>query len=188
MKFGGELIHVQTSIRDVSALIGNFTYSGRFSGQNGQYQGGIADLLLGFPTRYQQDSDTTFNQWQKIWSLFAQDDWKVNSKLTLNYGLRYEFSTPPRERDFQAANFDLATQTYINAREGSLFDHSLVHPDYNNFAPRFGFAYSPLNRWVLRGAYGIFYNHTNRSGREGLLGSTSRSSSWLIPTSVGAAY
>jgi hypothetical protein len=170
MKFGGELIHVQTGIRDVSALIGNFTYSGRFSGQNGQYQGGIADLLLGFPTRYQQDSDTTFNQWQKIWSLFAQDDWKVNSKLTLNYGLRYEFSTPPRERDFQAANFDLATQTYINAKEGSLFDHSLVHPDYNNFAPRFGFAYSPLNRWVLRGAYGIFYNHTNRSGREGLLG------------------
>jgi hypothetical protein len=170
MKFGGELIHVQTGIRDVSALIGNFTYSGRFSGQNGQYQGGIADLLLGFPTRYQQDSDTTFNQWQKIWSLFAQDDWKVNTKLTLNYGLRYEFSTPPRERDFQAANFDLATQTYISAKEGSLFDHSLVHPDYTNFAPRFGFAYSPLNRWVLRGAYGVFYNHTNRSGREGLLG------------------
>jgi hypothetical protein len=170
LKFGGELIHVQTGIRDVSALIGSFTYSGRFSGQNGQYQGGIADLLLGFPTRYQQDSDTTFNQWQKIWSLFAQDDWKVNGKLTLNYGLRYEFSTPPRERDFLASNFDLATQTYVNASEGSLFDHSLVHPDYNNFAPRFGFAYTPFHRWVLRGAYGIFYNHTNRSGREGLLG------------------
>src|SRR5262245_12561841 len=170
MKFGGELIHVQTGIRDVSALIGNFTYSGRFTGQNGQYQGGLADLLLGFPTRYQQDSDTTFNQWQKIWSVFAQDDWKVNSKFTLNYGIRYEFSTPPRERDFQAANFDIPSQTYISAKEGSLFDHSLIHPDYNNFAPRIGFAYAPLSHWVLRGAYGIFYNHTNRSGREGLLG------------------
>ncbi len=170
MKFGGELIHVQTGIRDVSALIGAFTYSGRFTGQNGQYQGGIADLLLGFPTRYSQDSDTTFNQWQKIWSVFAQDDWKVNSKLTLNYGLRYEFSTPPRERDLLASNFDLATQAYVAAKEGGLFAHSLVHPDYTNFAPRFGFAYSPFQRWVIRGAYGVFYNHTNRSGREGLLG------------------
>jgi hypothetical protein len=169
-KFGGEILHVQTGIRDVSALIGRFNFSGRFTGQNGQYQGGIADLLLGFPTRYQQDSNTVFNQWQRVYSIFAQDDWKVSRKLTLNYGLRYEFATPPRERDRKAGNFDPATQTFIQASEGGLFEESLIHPDKNNFAPRFGFAYSPGERWVLRGAYGVFYNHTNRSGREGLLG------------------
>jgi hypothetical protein len=109
-----------------------------------------------------------FNQWQKMYFLFAQDDWKVNSKLTLNLGLRYEFATPPRERDNQWANY--IDGRFITAKDGGLFDRALIHPDYNNFAPRVGFAYSPVRRTVLRGAYGVFFNHTNRQGREGLLG------------------
>ncbi len=168
LKLGGEALHVQTGIRDVSSLLGNFDYSGRFTGQNGQYQGGIADLLLGFPSRYQQDSNTVFNQWQKMYFLFAQDDWRVNSKLTLNLGLRYEFATPPRERDNQWANY--IGGAFITAKNGGLFDRALIHPDYNNFGPRVGFAYSPLRRTVVRAGYGVFYNHTNRQGREGLLG------------------
>ena len=46
----------------------------------------------------------------------------------------------------------------------------LIHPDRNNWAPRFGFAYSVAPKLVLRGAYGVFYTHTVRQGREGLLG------------------
>jgi hypothetical protein len=170
IKFGGEFLHVQTGIRDVSTLLGAFTFSGRFTGQNGQYQGGIADLLLGFPTRYQQDSNTVFNQWQKMYFFYVQDDWKLRPNLTLNLGVRYEFATPPRERDNQWANFDPVSNSYVFARDGGLFERSLIHPDYNNFAPRVGFAYSPLSRTVIRGGYGVFYNHTNRQGREGLLG------------------
>jgi Carboxypeptidase regulatory-like domain len=170
IKFGGEFLHVQTGIRDVSTLLGQFNFTGRFTGQNNEYQGALADLLLGFPTRYRQDSNTVFNQYQRMLFLFAQDDWKVSRKLTLNYGLRYEFATPPIERDRQAANFDPATQTFILAKDGSLFDRTLINPDYNNFAPRFGFAYSATSGTVIRGAYGIFYNHTSRAGREGLLG------------------
>ncbi len=170
LKLGGEFLHVQTGIRDVSSLLGNFNYSGRFTGQNGQYQGGLADLLLGFPTQYQQDSNTVFNQWQKMYFLFAQDDWKVNSKLTLNLGLRYEYATPPRERDNQWANYDLGQGKFVTAKDGSMFDRALIHPDRNNFGPRIGLAYTPLRRTVVRAAYGVFYNHTNRQGREGLLG------------------
>jgi hypothetical protein len=174
LKFGGEFLRVATGIRDVSALLGRFTLSGRFTGQtsgaSAGYQGGIADLLLGLPTQYAQDSNTVFNQWQNMYFLFVQDDWKVTPKLTLNYGVRYEFATPPRERDNQWANFDFSTQKYVTAKDGSIFDRALIHPDRNNFAPRFGFAYSILHRTVLRGAYGIFYNHANRLGREGLLG------------------
>ncbi|MBI3694404.1 MAG: TonB-dependent receptor [Acidobacteria bacterium] len=170
LKLGGEFLHVQTGIRDVSSLLGNFDYSGRFTGQNGQYQGGLADLLLGFPSRYQQDSNTVFNQWQKMYFLFAQDDWKVNSKLSLNLGLRYEYATPPRERDNQWANYDAAQGKFISAKDGSLYDRALIHPDRNNFGPRMGFAYTPIRHTVLRGGYGVFYNHTNRQGREGLLG------------------
>ena len=129
------------------------------------FQGGVADLLLGLPSRYQQDSNTVFNLFQKIYSLYAQDDWKISTRLTLNYGLRYEFSTPPRERDFQWANFDPSTRAYILAKEGSLFSESLIHPDYNNFAPRFGFAYAPHHaQWC---GVPMGFSTTTRTARAG---------------------
>ncbi|HEY6390014.1 MAG TPA: hypothetical protein VIX89_01980, partial [Bryobacteraceae bacterium] len=81
-----------------------------------------------------------------------------------------EFASPPRERDNKWANFDSATGKFITPKDGSLFDQALIHPDRNNFAPRVGLAYTLTPKTVLRGAYGIFYNHTNRLGREGLLG------------------
>ncbi len=169
-KFGGELIGLETGIRDVSSLLGRFNYTGRFTNQNGQWQGALADLLLGFPTRYQQDSNTVFNQFQKLYALYAQDDWKVSSKLTMNLGLRYEFSTPPRERGFLWSNINQETRAFELAKKGGLFQEALIRPDYNNFAPRIGIAWTPVSRTVLRLAYGIFFNHSNRQGREGLLG------------------
>lgn len=170
LKFGGELLNVETGIRDVSSLLGQFDFTGRFTGGNGRWENSLADLLLGFPSRYQQDSNTTFDIYQHMYFVFVQDDWKVTRRLTLNLGLRYEFATPPRERDFKWANFDAATGKFISAKSGSLQDEALIAPDRNNFAPRFGFAYTATPKTVIRGAYGIFYNHTNRLGREGLLG------------------
>ncbi len=169
-KFGAELLNVDTSIRDISSLLGQFDYTGRFTGGNGVWENALADMLLGFPSRYQQDSNTIFDVYQHMYFLFAQDDWKITRKLTLNLGVRYEFASPPRERDFHWANFDSATGKFITAKSGDLFQEALIHPDRNNFAPRVGFAYSATSRTVIRGGYGIFYNHTNRLGREGLLG------------------
>ncbi|HUQ92428.1 MAG TPA: carboxypeptidase regulatory-like domain-containing protein, partial [Bryobacteraceae bacterium] len=169
-KFGGELLRLQTGIRDVSALLGAFTFSGRFSGQNNIYQGAVSDLLLGLPTRYQQDSNTAFHIFQNLFFFYVQDDWKVTRKLTLNYGLRYEFATPTRERDNQWANFDFSKNAFVVAKNGGLAERALINPDWNNFAPRFGFSWSAREKTVVRGAYGVFYNHSNRMGREGLLG------------------
>jgi outer membrane receptor protein involved in Fe transport len=174
MKFGAEILHVSTGIRDISALLGRFTFSGRFSGQttgaSAGYQGGVADLLMGLPTQYAQDSNTVFHQSQNMYFFFAQDDWKATRKLTVNYGVRYEFTTAPLERDNQSSNYDPVTRAFVAAKDGGLFERSLVHADYNNIGPRFGFAYTARPGTVLRGAYGVFYNHTNRMGREGLLG------------------
>jgi hypothetical protein len=110
------------------------------------------------------------DQGQDMQFYFVQDDYRLTETLTLNLGLRYEFATPPRERDDQLANFDPATGQMVFAKDGGLFERSLIHPDRNNLAPRLGFSYSATDRWVFRGAYGIFYSHTVRQGREGMLG------------------
>ena len=165
MKYGLELLFVKTGIRDINALIGSMTFSnGIFTGR------ALGDLLLGLPQRLVLTSNSVFNQGQKIYAVYAQDDFKATPRLTLNYGLRYEYGTPPVEEDNQFANFDPAAGTYVLAKDGSLFERALIHPDGNNLAPRAGFAWSFSERWVMRGGYGVFYNHTNRQGREGLLG------------------
>src|SRR5205814_1682033 len=57
----------------------------------------------------------------------------------------------------------------VQAKGGSLFERSMVHPDYNDFAPRFGFAYRLGNKTVLRGGYGIGFVHFNRLASAELL-------------------
>ncbi|MEP7273619.1 MAG: TonB-dependent receptor, partial [Acidobacteriota bacterium] len=59
--------------------------------------------------------------------------------------------------------------TLIQAKDGSIYDRALVHPDRNNFAPRLGFAYQLMSKTVVRGGYGISYIHFNRLGGENLL-------------------
>jgi hypothetical protein len=101
---------------------------------------------------------------------YLQDDWKVNSKLTLNLGVRYEFATPQYEDQNRIASFDPVANKLIQAKDGSLYDRSLVHPDRNNWAPRVGLAYQVADKTVVRSGYGISYIHFNRLGGENLLG------------------
>lgn len=163
-KFGTEFLHVQTKINDLNATIGRMNFENRFTNR------AVGDLLLGLPSQLALTSFTVMDQGQDMQFYFIQDDYKLSPKLTLNLGLRYEYATPPREKNNQFSNFDPVTGTVFFAKDGDIFDRALIHPDRNNFAPRAGFAYTLTPRVVLRGAYGIFYNHTVRQGREGLLG------------------
>jgi Carboxypeptidase regulatory-like domain/TonB dependent receptor len=164
IKFGGELLHVQTRINDLNATIGRMNFENRFTNR------AVGDLLLGLPSQLALTSLTVTDQGQDMQFYFVQDDYRLTSKLTLNLGLRYEYATPPRDKENRFANFDPETGTMVFAQDGGIFERSLIHPDRNNFAPRVGFAYTPASRWVVRGAYGVFYTHTVRQGREGLLG------------------
>jgi hypothetical protein len=164
LKFGGELLRAQTRINDLNATIGRMNFDNRFTGR------AVGDFILGLPSQLALTSFSVLDQHQTMYFGFLQDDWKVHPKLTLNLGARYEFATPVLEKGNHLANFNPATGTMIFAKDGSLFERSLIHPDRNDWAPRFGFAYSPYSGWVVRGAYGIFYSHTVRQGREGMLG------------------
>jgi hypothetical protein len=148
----------------LNATIGRMNFENRFTNR------AVGDLLLGLPAQLALTSFTVMDQGQRMQFAFLQDDYKVNSELTLNIGLRYEYATPPVEKENRFANFDPVTGRDVFATDGDIFARALVHPDRNNFAPRFGFAYSPAARWVVRGAYGVFFTHTVRQGREGLLG------------------
>jgi hypothetical protein len=88
----------------------------------------------------------------------------------LNFGLRYELFSPLLNHQDQVANFTgLNGGGLIQATSGNWYQRSLVHPDKNDLAPRFGFSYQPFNKVVIRGGYGIFYQHTVRIGSESVL-------------------
>ncbi len=86
------------------------------------------------------------------YDFFIQDDFRLTPRLTLNYGLRYEYNTVLHGG--QIGNFDIATLKLLPQGQG------LYKPDRNNFAPRFGFSWDPLgkSKTVVRGGFGVFYS------------------------------
>src|SRR5262249_20752564 len=121
------------------------------------------------------------------WALYAQDDWRVTSRLTVNYGLRWEGELPRREIDDKMNSFDPTAIHPISGTPGVVTFAGIngtpqraFATDWNNFGPRVGFAYQlgGSNRTVLRGGAGIFYGPTvsNTIGDAAALGfSTSAS-------------
>jgi len=126
-----------------------------------------ADSLLGYVQSAQLTNVYFVDQRLFMASFFVQDDFKVNRKLTLNLGLRYDFSAPAVNGKNYQTNFDPSgAGSIVSAKDGSLYDRALVHPDYNNWAPRVGIAYQIDDKTVLRTGYGMFYQLFERYGSE----------------------
>jgi hypothetical protein len=180
MKMGYEFLAIRTEVLDINPLYGQLTYSGQYSKPTAAQCGctvptdansvnayDLADFYFGLPSTIALGNDLVTNLRQHVNSLYFQDDWRVTSKLTLNIGLRWEYATPVWERDNQWSNFDPATNTLVRATNGSIYDRALVNPDYKDFGPRFGFAYSIDQKTVFRAGYGISYDFFNRTGSAG---------------------
>jgi hypothetical protein len=108
---------------------------------------------------------------------FFQDDWRVTPKFTLNLGLRWEYFGVPYEADGLQGIVSSASSingvNQLNALTISK-NSSWYGKDWNNFAPRFGFAYDPIGdgKTVIRGFYGVFYDRVAGSAISGVDGST----------------
>src|SRR5215468_1595415 len=177
-KFGYEYLNIHTEVLDINPLYGQDTYSGGFSkptcAELGQAAGctipsdsgsyNLADFIFGTPSAIALGNNLVVNLRQYVNSLYFQDDFRLTPKLTLNLGLRWEYATPLFEADNHYSNFDPTTNAMVLARGGDIFNRSLVHPDYRDYGPRLGLAYTFTPKSVVRAAYGISYTFFNRPG------------------------
>lgn len=156
---GFEMRLKNNSFVDVTRRTPAYNFQGRFTND------AMGDLLLGFPESVQLNTVPEVKQLQEAYSFFVQDDFKLSPRLTLNLGLRYEYTTPFYGSGANKnINFDPATGNLVLASDS---DKYLTTPDKNNFGPRLGFAWQAIEeKLVIRGGYGIFYNTEDIYGSE----------------------
>lgn len=173
LKFGGEFMLIRPSTFAASNGRASFGFSGVFT-QNPQGRSGtgspVADLLMGNANSL--TTGTIAEAIERGWfgSGYFQDQWTVSRQLTLNFGIRYEYSSPYIETLNRMANFilDPSDPMYgqlIQAGNASR-PRALVDRDLNNWAPRVGFAWrsAKVKDLVVRGSFGIFYGQDQGTG------------------------
>ena len=174
-RFGGDYRRILQSFRSAKNAEGSFVFTGF---ETSAFTPGtiqpvndtgydFADFLLGIPQQTSLQSGTnSYDFRSNSFDLFAQDDWRILPKLSLNLGFRYEYNGPYTEAHNQIANLDVApgftAATPVLPGATSAFNGgfppSLIRPDRNDYAPRIGIAWRPLKQTVIRAGYGINYN------------------------------
>ena len=208
-KGGIESQHVKFSTLQPGYSRGNFDFNGQYTDIPQKNNGGTgrAQLLL-TPAQstvangvdYSGGSDSinasnvnkTYDA-RIYFASYVQDDWKVNSKLTLNLGVRWDYFGPIRETNGGQANFapsgppngvptflipasgkdnrslstsfvTLLAKDGIKLEQTDKYGQGLLQTQKTNFAPRFGFAYQVTPKLVTRGGFGFFYNSFENQG------------------------
>ena len=160
--FDGRLIR-QDAFRDVQAR-GSLTFTGAFTGSP------LVDLLSGLPTF---TTLATVDNPQRLrtesYAWFVQDSYRVRPNVTLSAGLRYDLTSPPVDVDDRATLYDPQSGSLVPVGTAGL-SRAGYDVDRNNWAPRIGAAWTidEAATTVLRGAYGIHYNHSALAPSEGL--------------------
>jgi hypothetical protein len=196
-KFGYEYEHIWEQVQDSNPLFGSFTFGKGYSAcpatagaacnnPSAVADTFLADLIFGTTNNYSAATFFKAHLLQTLDSVYAQDDWKVNSKLTLNLGLRWEYGSPYSEAHNNLSNFDPATGTLLTLTPGysvpanltgfitpfsggGVYGKTLVNPALGDYAPRVGFAYAATPTIAIRGGYGTSYVHYTRAGSGDIL-------------------
>jgi trimeric autotransporter adhesin len=176
-KFGGDYRVIGAESLNYGPSTGTFTFSGLYTGNS------VADLLLGYPVSGNVPLNTELDGFVRYFAAYAQDDWRINEKFTLNYGVRLERETGMIERDNQqTVDFAKTTLSPLNNLV-NLIDPitgqrreilgGLVYAGQNGapaeqgnqpaikVAPRVGAVYSFNPKTVLRGGWGLYYSPWN---------------------------
>ncbi len=151
-----------------AALSGNFGFAGLTTNPQVPANTGfnMAQFLTGDVSSAFIDSILGNANHGIAMSAFVQDDWKVSRRLTLNFGLRYDYQQRPYERHNGLIQFDPSARVAGSPFQGAIQFAGLngaprqwFGSDFNDFGPRFGFAYNLFgnNKTVLRGGYGVYY-------------------------------
>ena len=186
-KVGANYRFIRSFFNISSQARGFYNFTGAFS-QNPQARpnsgSGLADFMLGLPNNTQLSTSLLGDIRYHYAAGYVQDDWRVNSRLTLNLGVRYEIFTHPYERNGLQANLLLdqlklifvdnkvppsVPAAFATTVPGGVSPKTLMRTDRNNFAPRLGLAYKLRDRTVVRGGAGIFYGDHPTIGASGRL-------------------
>jgi hypothetical protein len=134
----------------------------------------FADFLLGYPQNARLGyglGGTYTNFRSRAYNFYFQDDWRVHPRFAINFGVRYELTTPPVELYNRVTDLVLNSDTtavagvvpgQVNPFTGQTMPRALVKTSPNNWGPRIGIAWRPPSKlpFVLRAGYGIFYNES----------------------------
>ncbi len=157
-----EFIAVNASTR------GNFVFAPTVTGTS-EVSGsglGMATFLLGMPSAFDRAVLRGFTS-ERMWraAFYWQDVWRATPKLTINYGLRYDYIGPDTAaRPGGIVNFDLNSGDLLLAGLGDVSNTANVKSDLNNFAPRLGLAYKLTSKTVIRAGFGRSYFISNYGG------------------------
>jgi len=160
LKFGGELHYNDVTNAAYGNARGSITFLG---GILNPASTPLEDFFAGYPFKASVTvGNPTLHLHNWAYSGFVQDDYRMSRKLTVNFGLRYEFSSVPQEQHNLLGNF-VPNVGMVQVQTGPNSISSLYKPDHTNFAPRGGFAWDVFGtgRTVLRGGAGLTYETVN---------------------------
>jgi len=170
IKFGGELHRSNVTNAAYGNARGSITFLGGVLSPGPPPPGvllstPLEDFFAGLPFKSSLEvGNPTLHLHNWAYSLFVQDDWRATKNLTVNFGVRYEFSSVPQEQHNLLGNFDPnSTYGLVQVQTGTGQIPSLYNPDHKNFAPRFGFAWDTTGKGktVIRGGAGLVYETVN---------------------------
>ena len=157
-KFGVDLRNARLNTLRGSPVFSQSYYGATFTSSTDSPGSGLpfADFLLGDETSILAAPMLAWGRQRDSYvGGFAQDDWKVTPKMTLNIGVRYELYTQPIDSRGLGSLFNINTGQYVIPCTGG-YTCAMVQGDHNNLGPRFGLAYQISQKFVLRTGYGIF--------------------------------
>lgn len=156
LRIGGELDRRGVTFGQARAPRGSFTFDGTYTGA------AISDFLLGYIRSDSVNPAHTNTDLVNYWTgAFFNDEWKVTPRLTMTFGLRYDYFQRYKQTDDKFVNIQLNGYVVADTvtTQTSPYGRQLMAPDKNDFGPRFGFAWRPqrAGEMVVRGGYGMYY-------------------------------